>query len=432
MGDKSNLEDTPGEKDPKLKKLPKSSPLSGRLTKIDPALTLLEGLLDIADKQDASALHIYLSNRSNNCYLEISGRLQTTVKKLNNTVVDELAEYLKRSANLERSSLSTSQTATLKINNSTPLTLSLINSPEYGTSHLILFLTSSVKSRSFDDLGFWGKNLGQLEQALDVRQGIILLDSTDQFSLRSTIHSALNYLNQHQQAPSITFDSSVLPDINIKTNDRIFTSINASSLGVAKSVLSSNPAVITFLGNINKTVVNLAVEQAALGKLVFICSSEGSASYALKKLLTLVPDLLDNLIQGLRLVTSISPIQTIASSNGSHPLTSETISQIENFFELELPESWKSICLHAGIKSPEQLLDLHLPVASEYAGVTNLIEVFKPTDDLKRILLRNPHLTAQTITSLAIRSGMLTKKEDGLIKSLRKEVDLADVIDICK
>ncbi len=164
---------------------------------------------------------------------------------------------------------------------------------------------------------------------------------------------------------------------------------------------------------------------------MFLITTEGGSSSSLKRLLDMSDQ--NDLLTELKLIISLSPIQTIASSNGHHKLDYKLIIQIENFFGLEMPESRSSIYSHAGIKRPEELLKLNFPIASEYKGLTNLVEVFRPTDYIIRTLERNPNLSLETIHQLTIRSGnILTKRQDGLIKSLRKDVDLADVIDSCK
>jgi len=395
----------------------------------DSTEALLKSLIISSDKVDASALHIYSNPKSKTCYFEVGGRLEPTGKKFGDKALEELLEFIKDSANLETSELNQAQAGRLVLQDIT-LPAFLIQNLRDKSSHLIISLEAASKPKSLEDLGFWGRSLENVESVLDSGKGIIVVDSQDQYSIRSFISSALSYLKQNKRVSSISFDSSKLDDTNIKDHDRIFTKANTSTRSLINRALDSNPSTVVFMDVVSKDTVLPAVEQSQAGKLVFLVTSEGSSAKSLQKVLN-SSDLVSTL-EELKLVVSLSPIQTIASSNGNHSLDSQIITRLEGFFGLDLPESWRSIYSHTGIKRPEELLHLEFPVASEYGGVTNLIEVLALSDYLRRTLARNPNLEATTLNHLATRSGMLTKREDGLIKSLRKEVDLADVIDVCK
>ncbi len=404
-----------------------TKPASGQ----SPVEALLQSLIVTAQKNDASSLHLYSNSKSKNCYFEVAGKLLPTGKKLTDKVIDELLDYIIDTSNLEKSELNQAQTASISLDG-TKLEIVYLQNSLDESSHLIINLGApSSIVKIFEDIGLWGRSLELLESALDYGKGIILIDSKDQYAVRTLLSSSIEYLKGSNKVTSISFDSGNLPSLNIKDHDRIFTKINRDSKSIIKRSLNSSPSVIAFLDTLNKETISIAVEQSLKGKLVFLVTTEGGCSSSLKRLLDMSDQ--NDLLSELKLIISLSPIQTIANSNGYHKLDDKLIIQIENFFGLEMPESWSSIYSHAGIKSPEELLKLNFPIVSEYKGLTNLVEVFRPDDYIIRTLERNPNLSLETIHQLTIRAGnMLTKRQDGLIKSLRKEVDLADVIDSCK
>lgn len=390
---------------------------------------LLESLILVANKAEASAIHIYSSHKSQTCYIEVGGKLELTGKKLSDKVLEELLSFVKTSANLETSDLNQAQNGILKLQD-TSINLAYIQSSGDQTSHLILNLDGPLKPKPLDDLGLWGRALEDLEYVLDSGKGIVVIDSKDQYAIRSFVNSSLAYLKESRNISSVSFDSTDLTDISIRNHDRIFTKINQATESLARRVLTSDPVTIAFLDTVSELTVRLATEQSEAGKLVFLVTSEGSIAGSLRKMLSISRS--DSTLSEIKLVISSSPIQTVGGSNGIHQLDKDTITQLESYFGVGLPESWRSIYSHAGIKSPEELLHLEFPVASEYGGLTSLVEVFMPDDYIKRTLGRNPNLTTETINSIAERSGMMTKREDGLIKALRREVDLADVIEVCR
>lgn len=391
--------------------------------------SLLQSLIISGKKAQASALHVYLSQEANSCFFEIGSRLCSTGKKFSDKSIEELSHYIKDVANLEKSRVAIAQSAELKTNEET-YSIFYLQDDIATSAHIVINLAGPSSPKSFDDLGFWGKSLQDLEIALDYNKGIIIVDSTDQYSIRSFIFSSLNYLKDSGLISSVSFDSSSLPSLKPRAHDRVFTKVDQSTKNIISTALKTNPSVVIFLDPADEYIISLALEQSRLGRVVFIVSSEGSSSASLNK--TLAISRPEDLLQELRAVISLSPIQTIGNSNGLHRLNPHLISQLESFFGISQKRSWVSFYARAGIKGPEDPSKLELLVASEYTGLTNLVEVLLLGEYLKRTLSRSTSLSIPIINMLASKLGMPGKGEDGLIKALRKEVDLADVINICK
>lgn len=407
-----------------------SNKLGSRQTvELSATASLLQSLIISGKKAQASALHIYLSQEAGSCYFEIGSLLRSTGKKFSDKSIEELFHHIKDAASLERSSMALAQSAELKTKEGN-INIVYLQDDLGSSAHIIINLGGPSGQRSFDDLGFWGQSLQDLETALDSNKGVIILDSTDQYSIRSFILSALNYLKDSGLISSVSFDSSSLPSLNARAHDRIFTKINQSTKNIVGAVLGANPSVAIFLDPADEYIISLAIEQSRLGRLVFIVSSEGSSAASLNKILAISKP--EDLLAELKAVISLSPIQTIGGSNGSHRLNPQLVSQLVAFFNISQKRPWGSFYARAGIKSPQEPANMELLVASKYDGLTNLVEVLNLGEYLKRTISRNNGLSAAVINMLAVKLGMQSKREDGLIKALRKEVDLADVVNICK
>jgi hypothetical protein len=395
---------------------------------------LLESIIASARKASASSVHFYLEKDESSCLFKIAGRLIPSPKNINQRILSELLDFIKSAAKLESSKVPQAQVASLKIFEEETLSLSYIQNIRQSSSHLVIHLNPGVGNPNFEDLGFSGDNLDVLEDVLDSKKGIILVDSLDQYSIREFIYASLEFLNQKVLTQSVCFDSSIIPSPKLKAHDRIYTKLNQKSQSLFEQALSADPRVVVLFDALDTCTLDQVIEISESGRLVLIATSEGSAINSLNKVLNLSPDLsLSKLLGQIKFSVSLTPIKLINSSQHNHTLTENSIVQIENFFAIDLANSWNKIHKLAGINSPSELLELKFPVALEgSSGLTNLVEILSLTEDLKRSISQNPSLSLEALHWLAIRSGMKTKRKDGLIKALQRKVDLADVIEVTK
>jgi hypothetical protein len=394
--------------------------------------SLLDSILESANKLSASSIHFYSQGEQISCFLKVAGKLVPTPKNINQKILSELLEFIKNSSKLDSSKISQIQRAQLKISQEVELSLTYLQNIHDSSSHLILHLAPRSNIQSFEELGFNSSNSAEIEESLSSGKGIILVDSLDQYTAREFIYSCLNFLKKESTAMSISFDSSLIPTVAINGHDRIYTKLNSSNYNLFTQALSSNPNIVIFFDPIDLKQLSFAIEASESGKLVLIVSAEGSSAASLKRAIALSPEL-TRLLSQLKLSVSLAPIQLIKEASVFHTLSEQSISKIENFFSIDLQDSWSYIHQLAGIKSPQDLLEIRFPIAPENpSGLTNLVEVLNLNDDIRRAILNNPNLSLEALHWLAVRSGMNSKRKDGLIKALQKKVDIADVIKITK
>lgn len=397
-----------------------------------PITALFLSLVSSAENKNADQIHIYLSGSKAECYFKISNQLLKAPKTFSPKVLQELTDYIESLANLELSPQKITQHASVQLSKDRKLNLNLIQNPESHESHLILNLSLMSKTQDLADLGFSNYNLENLKSALQKSRGIVVIDSTDPFASYNLISSILSLVKSPELKTSLQFDSSFKQDYNLSAHTRIFSKVEQESLPIIKQALLTEPDLIVFSDTINNLSLDLALEQVQKGKLVIINTAFGSASLALKGLINLALESSSSakLLQELSLVISLKPIQTISEVSSLHNISGDLLIQLEKFFGITSPRDWQVFLNLANLHGQESS-NLQFTASTNYSSPSNLIELLILDEDFKQTLISRSQISSEVIAWMAIQEGMLAFRHDGLIKSLKKELNIADVIRIC-
>lgn len=411
------------------------SAIGSRKAAYDSAVrTLLESLIVSAEKAGASEVHIYSGSDSLNCFFRVASKLEPSSKNFSNKILEELLDYVKQLANLNRSSLKQYSSANIDLTGR-PINFSYFSNLEDKAEHLIISLEAS-SSLSLEELGLTKVELDRLK-TLPGSNGIVVIDSKDAFTRREASNSLAMNLTP-KGGSCLILDSSDFPSPSSPSNaqgvyiDRVFTKVEPESVKFVKSLVASGHDVVVFQDILNKVILDLAIEWSRAGRLVIVNSSRGSVAKAIKDVVTISAELPSKLVPELSTVISLKPIRSIRTSAGNHKLSPDVLENLEKFFGIGMPESWNTVYSHAGLNRPQVMQEVELPKASQYGSPVYLTEVLSIDEDFATSLLRNPQMNSEVIAWLAVKEGMLTQRHKGLIKALQKEVDLADVIDSFK
>lgn len=396
---------------------------------------LLQSLIDSGLAKDADSLHLYISGgdeKGISCYFHHSGGLVKSEKKFSPTILLELVEYLKKAANLKMHILANVQSAQFSIPSFQDLQfrLSSIKNADLNSEHLVLhFKGKRLEPAELSSLGLSTENLTRFQQIIKKRQGIVIVSSKDIFSAHSFVNSVFKEIlsEQSSKKPTIlAFDSTSISAPKLSQSyESIFSPIDSQNISLAKNALMSHPDIVVFMDPTNSLSVDLALQQALLNKLVFIVTNQASVGEALKSILSLSSDPKVTL-QNVCTVLSLTTIKSIKRSTANHDLNDNLLDQLETFFGVDGQSGWADLFGHAKLTLSEPIL----PVASEYGPLTNLIELLYLDEELKTALYKNISAQSDVITWLAIRSGMLTRRHDGLVRALHGELDVADVVSV--
>ncbi len=323
-----------------------------------------------------------------------------------------------------------------------------------GEKVVMRILNESSKPADFTELGFWGTALGDLQGAIIQPHGMILVTGPTGSGKSTTLFSVLSSLNT--------------PNVNISTvEDPVeYHVVGANQVQVnpiagmtftngLRALLRQDPNII-MIGEIRDgETADLAVQAALTGHLVFSTLHTNNAATCLPRLLDMGvepfliastvrvviaqrlvrrlcvdcreayepdPAVLKQLVKSFRLddnggIKEIHDLETTAlkdgigkSSGGKGADTDQLSSTAGTIGRLwKAHEEGCDSCNHTG-----------------YKGRIGIYEVLENSTPIQKMIVTNS--TSEAIEKAAIDDGMLTMQLDGLVKALRGQTTIEEVL----
>jgi len=270
----------------------------------------------------------------------------------------------------------------------------------YGEMATLRLLDKSRGTLTLSDLGFLPGSLEKFENMLKVPYGIILVSGPTGAGKTTTLYASVNCLDQVERN-IITVEDPVeyrFEKINqIQVNPRAGITF-ASGL---RSILRLDPDVI-LIGEIRDAeTANIAIQSALTGHLVLSSIHANDAVGVVLRLIDLgvEPFLVSSALIGViaqRMVRCICP--SCARPVEASPAESMIYNQ-------EIGEERREFLYGSGCKSCAN---------SGYRGRTGIFEILCTNDEIKTLLLKGA--TAGALREQAIKDGMVTLLEDGMLK----------------
>lgn len=323
-----------------------------------------------------------------------------------------------------------------------------------GEKVAIRLLNESSKPSSFTELGFWGGALEDLQRAIVQPHGMVLVTGPTGSGKSTTLFSVLSSLNT--------------PDVNISTIEdpieyhivganqtQVNTLAGMTFGGGLRALLRQDPNII-MVGEIrDKETADLAVQAALTGHLVFSTLHTNNAATCLPRLLDMgvEPFLIASTV---RVVVAQRLVRRLCSEC-REAFTPDTTSlkQLEKSFNLQDNGGFKKInqletaALEGGIGRPvtgtkgetNKLSSTGSSIArlwrpheggcdncnhSGYKGRIGIYEVLNNSSAIQKMIVGNS--ISEEIQKNAIGEGMITMHLDGLVKALRGETSVEEVL----
>ena len=178
-------------------------------------------------------------------------------------------------------------------------------------STVIRFLDSTAGIKTFDELGFKGKQYDLLQKNLEKNTGIIIFSGPTGSGKTTTLYSILNYLNNGKEK-IITLEDPIEYEIQgIQQSQINYTKGYTYEIGL-KSVLRHDPDIILVGETRTLETADISINAALTGHLVFTTLHTNTSIEAIARLLNmgiksymLAPSL--NLVVSQRLVRKVCP-----------------------------------------------------------------------------------------------------------------------------
>ncbi len=408
-------------------------------------------LLEYAIRSSASDIHIEPREEHVQIRYRIDGVLKE-VNRLPRNVLGALVSRVKILSNLKIDERRVPQDGRFKIKvagRQYALRVSTLPIAD-GEKIVMRILDESNHAVTLKDLGYWGHSMSVVNQAMTEPNGMILVTGPTGSGKSTSLFSVLSSLNSPEVNIS-TIEDPVeykIPGVNqTQTNNKAGMTF-ANGL---RALLRQDPNII-MVGEIRDgETANLGVQAALTGHLVFSTLHTNNAATCLPRLLDMgiEPFLIASTVKaviGQRLVRRLC-----MNCRESYEPSQEEIHAIVDLFNLKEGQKFKhihdltkqAIEQEVGGDTPmgttEETIKTLWRVSREgcdecgrtgYKGRIGIYEVLGVTIPVQKLIMANA--TSNEIQDQAIAEGMITMQTDGLIKALRGNTTIEEVLRVTK
>lgn len=290
----------------------------------------------------------------------------------------------------------------------------------FGEKVVLRILDQEKGVRSLEDLDLRPEHFEMIKQALDLPYGMIVISGPTGSGKSTTLYAMLNALDREGRN-IVSLEEPVEYNIEGVTQSQVRPEIGYTFAAGLRSILRQDPDVI-MVGEIRDAeTAQLAIQAALTGHLVLTTLHTNSS-------IGIVPRLVDMGIDPyliaptLRLAIAQRLAQKTCSDAKQETSMDETVrTMIMEQFK-DFPDDKKA---SLGITS-RIIQTVPSPTCpSGTRGRMAIFEMFEVTKEIERIILETP--TEQDLYKLLRTKGMITMKEDALLKALKGEIPLREV-----
>lgn len=293
----------------------------------------------------------------------------------------------------------------------------------FGEKVAIRILNPQTGVKGLEELGLGGRNLKAVEEGLKRPYGLILITGPTGSGKSTTLYAMLQILNQ-ERYNVVSLEDPIEYNIEGVNQSQVRPEINYDFASGLRSILRQDPDII-MVGEIrDKETAKLAIHSALTGHLVLSTLHTNSAVGVVPRLVDMgvdpyliAPTL--NLAIAQRLVRKLCKESRRAISVGE---------QLRKKLEGEL--SGLPVDSKKKVKFPKEIYQA-LPSGDCPKGTRGRLGVFEVltmTPELEKMVTKSP--TEPEIMEEARRQGMITMREDGILKVLSGTVGLEELAEV--
>ncbi len=290
----------------------------------------------------------------------------------------------------------------------------------YGEKLVARILDQEKGIKTISELGLSKRNLELLRKAISRPYGLILISGPTGSGKSTTLYSLLEEIDKDAQNV-LSLEDPVEYSVDGVSQSQVFSEIGYTFATGLRTTLRQDPDII-MVGEIRDAeTAKLAIQAALTGHLVLSTIHTNTAAGIVPRLIDMGVDpylIAPTLILGVaqRLVRKICP-------NSGEPLpVQDSIKEMLNKQFADLPEQYRS-----EIPTSNEFLKIKptdaCPIGTR--GREAVFEMYEMTRDLEKVILTNP--TENAVYDEVRKHGMLTMKEDVIIKALNKTVPFEEI-----
>jgi type IV pilus assembly protein PilB len=290
----------------------------------------------------------------------------------------------------------------------------------HGEKIVLRILDQEKGIKPLEELGLSPRYLAMLREAITKPFGMILISGPTGSGKTTTLYSILNEIDREKNNV-LSLEDPVEYSVEGVSQSQIFEEIGYTFANGLRTTLRQDPDII-LVGEIRDAeTAKLAIQASLTGHLVLSTIHTNTATGIVPRLIDLGVDpflIPPTLILGIaqRLVRKICP------GGGKSIKVEDSIKEMyENQFK-DLPDQY-----HSEIPPLDEILEIQTTpdCPSGIKGREAVFEMYEMNKDLEKVILGNP--VESEIYKTVRKDGLITMREDAMIKSLRKEIPFEEV-----
>lgn len=290
----------------------------------------------------------------------------------------------------------------------------------YGEKVVMRILDSERGVIALDKMGLSARNLDLLKEAIKRPYGLILISGPTGSGKTTTLYSMLNEVDRKTKNV-LSLEDPVEYNVEGMNQSQIRPEIGYTFANGLRTTLRQDPDII-MVGEIrDKETAGLAIQAALTGHLVLSTIHTNTAAGVIPRLIDMG---VDPYLIAPTLILAIAQrlVKTLCEGGGKAvPVEGSIAKMIERELST-LPEEAR-----AGIQVPAQVYEVQATpdCPSGTRGRAAVFEIIEMDKEMEGILLSDPNEAA--ISEAARRKGMLTLRQDALMKAFEGRIAFEEV-----
>lgn len=292
----------------------------------------------------------------------------------------------------------------------------------HGEKVVIRILDPERGVKSIDDTGMREEHLAMVKAAVKRPYGLILITGPTGSGKTTTLYSMLKELDLEGRNV-VSLEDPIEYNIGGMNQSQVRPEIGYTFANGLRSILRQDPDVI-MVGEIrDKETAQLAIQAALTGHLVFATLHTNNSIGVIPRLVDMG---VDPYLIAPTLVLSMAQrlMKRLAGEPKKIPVEGSIKMMIEKEFE-DVPEEYRMKYLTG---ESQDFVYEPQPSPSSASGIQGRVavfEMFTMNKELERAILEDP--TEQTIEKIARKQGMITMKEDAILKAFDGTVPFNEI-----
>ena len=294
--------------------------------------------------------------------------------------------------------------------------------PAYFGEKVVMRILDQAKGvRKLDEINLSEKNLKMVKEAINHPYGMVLITGPTGSGKSTTLYSILNEIDK-ESYNVLSLEDPVEYTMEGVSQSQVSPEIGYTFASGWRTTLRQDPDII-MVGEIrDKETAQLAVQAALTGHLVFSTLHTNNSAGVIPRLIDMG---VDPYLIAPTLILAVAQrlVGMLPKGGGEEVPIDDTIKGMAERSFADLPEEFRS-----KIQVPETVMKIK-PTPDCPKGTRGrmaVFEMFEMDKEIEKAILKSP--TETDIMKILRNKGMLTLREDAMLKAFQKTIPFEEVI----